>query len=216
MKIEEFMKNYHEYKKRIPVSNDYSFYYDIKSYNIGEEKQELIESISKYIKYYDYNAEVNYFLGNDYTLIQSETKENIRLIIKFNLISDYILNSNEYLPKETTPISTEEYDERISKYRRVGSQNIRMLNTGLGTIYFSEDNNIFVTKDFVERVFDMDIIEMGKRLAKTTIDLKLHDKTYKYNHEHAINKLLELKYKRGLIEKYKYKNNKIVLKKKKK
>ena len=216
MKIEEFMKDYHEYKNRITVSNDYSFYYDIKSYNIGEEKQELIESISKYIKYYDYNAEVNYFLGNDYTFIQSETIENTRLIIKFNLISDYILNFNEYIPKETTKISNEEYDERISKYRRIGSQNIRMLNTGLGTIYFSEDNNVFVTKDFVERVLDMDIMEMGKRLAKTTIDLKLHDKTYKYNHEHAINKLLELRYKRGLIEKYKYKNNKIVLKKKKK
>lgn len=216
MKIEEFMNDYKEYKNKIPVSNDISFYYDIKTYNIEEEKQELIESISKYIKFYDYNAEVNYFLGNDYTFIQAETKDNKKAIVKFNLISDYILSSNEFISKETTPISNEEYYERISKFKRIGSQNIRMLNTGLGTIYFSEDNHVFVTKDFVERVIDMDIMEMGKRLAKTTIDLKLHDKTYKYNHEHAINRLLELKYKKGLIEKYKYKNNKIVLKKKKK
>lgn len=215
MKIEEFMDDYKEHNTKIPVSNTYAFYYDIKSYNIDEEKIELLESISKYIKFYDFNAEVNYFLGNDYTLIQSVNKEGIRFIVKFNLISDYILSSNEFIPKETTPISEEEFEERLGKYKSVGSQNIRMLNTSVGTLYFSEDNHVFATKDLVERVMDMDIMDLGKRLAKTTYDLKLHDKVYKYNHEHTINKLLELKYKKGLLEKYKYKNNRIILKKKK-
>ena len=216
MKIEEFMKDYHEYKNRIPVSNDYTFYYDINSYNIDEEKLELLESISKYIKYYDYNAEVNYFLEDDYTLIQSTTKDGIRIVIKFNLISDYIVNSNEFLPKETTPIPEHEFEERLGKYKSYGSQNIRQLNTNIGTLYFSEDNHVFASKDLIERVMDLDIMDLGKRLAKTTVDLKLHEKIYKYNHEHSINKLLELKYKKGLLEKYKYKNNKIILKKKKK
>ena len=215
MKIEEFMEDYEEHNTKIPVSNTYDFYYDIESYNIDEEKIELLESISKYIKFYDFNAEVNYFLGNDYTLIQSVNKEGIRFVVKFNLISDYILSSNEFIPKETTPISEEEFEERLGKYKSVGSQNIRMLNTAVGTLYFSEDNHVFVTKALVERVMDMDIMDLGKRLAKTTYDLKLHDKVYKYNHEHTINKLLELKYKKGLLEKYKYKNNKIILKKKK-
>ena len=101
------MDDFEEYNTKIPVSNTYAFYYDIRSYNIDEEKIELLESISKYIKFYDFNAEVNYFLGNDYTLIQSVNKEGIRFVVKFNLISDYILSSNEFIPKETTPISEE-------------------------------------------------------------------------------------------------------------
>ena len=159
MKIEEFMDDFEEHNTKIPVSNTYAFYYDIKSYNIDEEKIELLESISKYIKFYDFNAEVNYFLGNDYTLIQSVNKEGIRFVVKFNLISDYILSSNEFIPKETTPISEEEFEERLGKYKSVGSQNIRMLNTAVGTLYFSEDNHVFVTKVLVERLMHMDIIE---------------------------------------------------------
>lgn len=184
MKIEEFMEN---------NNTNYSYYNDICTCKeISEDKIELLESLSKYIKLYQFNSEIDYILENSSTIIQSEYN-NSRILIKFDI------NENT-----------------VDDYERVGDQNIRILYTDFGVLYYSRDNHIFASNDLIARITDMDIYVLGHRLSKTAKELKLYDSALKANHESSINKMLEIGYKKGIIPlKYKYKNYELIKKKNK-
>lgn len=215
MRVEDFMKP--KINGRV-VEDKYTFMYEIYSFeSISWDKRELLESMYSYISEFPLNAEVSHLTGDSTALIQSETDNGYRCLIRFNLLSvDDWDNESHYGIDHTQYISEEEYNRRLNKYRRVGSQYIGLINFTLldskfnsipAQIYYSEDRRIFVSETIANLISQTDINELGSKLAFVARRPK-----NLYSRDTATNEVLRRRYQKGLNrDLYQVKNGKLYM-----
>lgn len=213
-RIEDYMSQGNRGRK---VENKYAFLYDIDYYrSISNAKKELFKSMHRYIDTFTQNAEVSHLTGDNTAIIQSQTSEGYRCLIRFNLLSveDYDYDSY-FSPNNSQYITDEEFNRRLNKYSRVGSQYIanivltfkdRDLNNYPVQVFYSEDGHAFVDEVVADLISKTDEADLGRKLA-TVARLPRYGYT---SSDSTTNKVLKTRYERGLNkELYQVRNGKL-------
>ena len=215
MRVEDFMQP--KVNGRV-VEDKYTFMYEIYSFeSISWDKRELLESMYNYVSEFSLNAEVSHLTGDRTALIQSETDNGYRCLVRFNLLSVEDWDDERHFGADNTQyISEEEYNRRLNKYRRVGSQYIGLItftlqdsnfNSVPAQIYYSEDKRIFVSETIADLISKTDVNKLGSKLAfiaRKPMNL--------YSRDIATNEVLRRRYEKGLNNNlYQVKNGKLYM-----
>lgn len=193
MKIEDFFPEIPKQKPKSTLEPWCTMLYNLHHYSsISKEKCNLFESIVPYLDFtetaesiYERNKNRNDGLSVQIQGQLSNSTERILLSINCidhtEYVDDYLTDYYNYYP-----ISKEEFDRRINRYNRVGSQKIYEMKLCIRekdddfsadyiTLYVSSDGFIFVGDYSIRYIEQTSVEKIGNLLSKYLIG------TNKYN-----------------------------------
>lgn len=200
MRVDDFMNSGGIRSCGTIVPDEYKIYNDIDSYRIiSYDKKELIKSMFKYIKCFPYNPELAWHVKQRNALSQCEINGQ-RCLVRFNIISFEADDDSYFSHDKDEFISKQEFNNRVNKYNRVGSQRTATVSIGLPyrginfnvSIYYTEDGHVYLCDSVAEAISQADVYKIGEKLAQSA--QKQNDYGY---YDRINNDVLESRYKHG-------------------
>ena len=191
MNLDDYVKKI-ETEQKNAVPNWAAFFYDIDSYNLSNEKRDLIKSYRKYINSYEKGEPGIFYVGPG----RPKNKEYINVIQQIKSSDNQtmcVLIQIQYNDGWGYHL-VEDYQQRITKYKKMGSQyfyeleihdlfkyipistrdkyrinNPCFYDSDFEKIIYSKDGKVFISEPFYKMLSDITTDTVGRMIAETII-----------------------------------------------